>query len=127
MLVLVDHPVPDRAQVVAEVGLTGGLDAREHDASWPGRVAGARAATSRWRNSGAASLAAMAYEVPTPVFEGPFDLLLHLILREQVDLYEVSLGAIVDAYLAELERIGSRASTSTSPPSSCSSPPRWSS
>ena len=36
---------------------------------------------------------AMAYEVTTPVFEGPFDLLLHLILREQVDLYEVSLAA----------------------------------
>jgi segregation and condensation protein A len=47
----------------------------------------------------------MAYEVTTPVYEGPFDLLLHLILREQVDLYEVSLAAIVDAYLAELERI----------------------
>ncbi|MEZ5234768.1 MAG: hypothetical protein R2749_18995 [Acidimicrobiales bacterium] len=26
------------------------------------------------------------YEVHTPVFEGPFDLLLHLILKEQVDL-----------------------------------------
>ena len=47
----------------------------------------------------------MAVEVQTPVFEGPFDLLLHLILREQVDLYEVSLAAIVDAYLAELERM----------------------
>ncbi|MEY2460576.1 MAG: segregation and condensation protein, partial [Acidimicrobiaceae bacterium] len=34
----------------------------------------------------------MAYEVQTEVFEGPFDLLLHLILREQVDLYEVSLS-----------------------------------
>jgi segregation and condensation protein A len=43
------------------------------------------------------------YEVRTPVFEGPFDLLLHLILREQVDLYEVSLSRIVDAYLAELD------------------------
>ena len=47
----------------------------------------------------------MAYEVSTPVYEGPFDLLLHLILREQVDLYEVSLAAIVDAYLAELDRM----------------------
>ena len=47
----------------------------------------------------------MPYEVQTPVFEGPFDLLLHLILREQVDLYEVSLAAIVDAYLAELDRL----------------------
>lgn len=47
----------------------------------------------------------MAYEVQTPVFEGPFDLLLHLILREQVDLYDISLSAIVDAYLAELVRM----------------------
>ena len=46
----------------------------------------------------------MSYEVQTAVFEGPFDLLLHLILREQVDLYEVSLLTIVDAYLAELTR-----------------------
>ena len=41
----------------------------------------------------------------TKVFEGPFDLLLHLILDEQVDLYEVSLSKIVDAYLAELDRM----------------------
>jgi segregation and condensation protein A len=44
-------------------------------------------------------------EVSTPVFEGPFDLLLHLILKEQVDLYEVELSRIVDAYLTELERM----------------------
>lgn len=47
----------------------------------------------------------MPYEVQTPIFEGPFDLLLHLILREQVDLYEISLARIVDAYLIELERM----------------------
>jgi segregation and condensation protein A len=45
----------------------------------------------------------MSYEVTTPVFDGPFDLLLHLILREQVELYDVSLTKIVDAYLAELD------------------------
>jgi segregation and condensation protein A len=50
-------------------------------------------------------VAAVPYEVQTPVFEGPFDLLLHLILREQVDLYEVSLSGIVDAYLAELTNL----------------------
>ncbi|MEI7593698.1 MAG: ScpA family protein [Actinomycetes bacterium] len=44
----------------------------------------------------------MPYAVQTPVFDGPFDLLLHLILREQVDLYEISLTQIVDAYLTEL-------------------------
>jgi segregation and condensation protein A len=45
------------------------------------------------------------YQVLTPVFEGPFDLLLHLITKEQVDIYEVNLSTIVDAYLQELERI----------------------
>ena len=45
----------------------------------------------------------MAYEVHTPVFAGPFDLLLHLILREQVELYDIDLSEIVDAYLTELE------------------------
>lgn len=48
----------------------------------------------------------MPYEVQTPVFEGPFDLLLHLILRSQVDVYEISLSAIVDVFVAELERLG---------------------
>ena len=47
----------------------------------------------------------MPYEVQTSVFEGPFDLLLHLILREQVDLYEISLARIVDAYLVEIEKM----------------------
>ena len=47
----------------------------------------------------------MPYAVQTPVFEGPFDLLLHLILAEQVDLYEISLATIVDGYLVELERM----------------------
>jgi segregation and condensation protein A len=42
------------------------------------------------------------YTVTTPVFEGPFDLLLHLITREQVDLWEVSLSDIVDRYVATL-------------------------
>jgi segregation and condensation protein A len=45
------------------------------------------------------------YQVSTPVFEGPFDLLLHLINREQVDLWEVSLASIVDAYVSTLEQM----------------------
>jgi len=47
----------------------------------------------------------MPYAVQTPVFEGPFDLLLHLILRDEVDLYELSISSIVDAYLREIERM----------------------
>jgi segregation and condensation protein A len=45
------------------------------------------------------------YEVTTPVFEGPFDLLLHLILKEEVDLWEISLARIVDAFCAEVDKM----------------------
>ena len=44
----------------------------------------------------------MSVDVSTPVFAGPFDLLLQLITKEQVDLYEVSLSMIVDAFLHEI-------------------------
>jgi segregation and condensation protein A len=47
----------------------------------------------------------VAYQVQTSVFEGPFDLLLHLILDEKVDLFELRLADIVDAYLAELDHL----------------------
>ena len=47
----------------------------------------------------------MAIDVSTPVYDGPFDLLLQLILKEQVDLYEVNLARIVDAYLHELDQL----------------------
>jgi len=46
------------------------------------------------------------YDVQTPVYQGPFDLLLHLICRDEVDLWDVSLSSIVDAYVAEIDRIG---------------------
>jgi len=47
----------------------------------------------------------MAVDVSTSVYEGPFDLLLHLILKEQVDIYEVSLSRIVDTYLEEIDKM----------------------
>lgn len=47
----------------------------------------------------------MSIDVTTPVYDGPFDLLLQLILKEQVDLYEVNLSLIVDAYLHEIEQM----------------------
>ncbi|MGH9061978.1 MAG: segregation and condensation protein A, partial [Acidimicrobiales bacterium] len=47
----------------------------------------------------------MPYEVRTAVFEGPLDLLLHLITAQQVDLWEVSISTIVDAYLEEMEKL----------------------
>jgi segregation and condensation protein A len=47
----------------------------------------------------------VSYEVSTPVFEGPFDLLLHLIAKEQVNLSEISLSAIVDAFVVEIQKM----------------------
>ena len=56
----------------------------------------------------------MPYEVQTTVFEGPFDVLLRLILEQEVDIYEVSLPSIVDAYLAEMDRIIGRSENQAS-------------
>jgi segregation and condensation protein A len=47
----------------------------------------------------------VAAELADRTYEGPFDLLLQLILAEEVDIHEVSLARIVDAYLAEVERL----------------------
>jgi segregation and condensation protein A len=44
----------------------------------------------------------MPYEVKLEVFEGPLDLLLHLITRQRVDIYDVSLSTITEEYLAAL-------------------------
>ena len=47
------------------------------------------------------------YQIQLPVFEGPLDLLLHLIEREELDITAVALAQVTDqymAYLAELER-----------------------
>jgi len=45
-------------------------------------------------------------ELDLEVFSGPFDLLLTLVLREEVDLLEVALADVVLAYLDHLEQRG---------------------
>jgi segregation and condensation protein A len=47
-----------------------------------------------------------ALDLDLEVFHGPFDLLLTLILREEVDLLEVDLAEVVLAYVEHLERSG---------------------
>jgi segregation and condensation protein A len=47
-----------------------------------------------------------AFELDLEVFTGPFDLLLALVLREEVDLLELSLADVVLAYLDHLEARG---------------------
>lgn len=44
----------------------------------------------------------MAYSVTTPVFEGPIDLLLHLVSTQEVDILAVPLAPVVDAFVAHL-------------------------
>ena len=41
----------------------------------------------------------MTHEIRLDVFEGPIELLLHLITRRRVDIYDVSLATITDEYL----------------------------
>ncbi len=44
----------------------------------------------------------MAYAVATPVFEGPIDLLLHLVSSHEVDILEIPLAPVIDAFVAVL-------------------------
>ncbi|MCL2677587.1 MAG: segregation/condensation protein A [Clostridiales bacterium] len=44
----------------------------------------------------------MSYQLRLPVFEGPFDLLLHLIEKNQVDIYDIPIAEITRQYLEYL-------------------------
>ena len=44
----------------------------------------------------------VAAHVTTPAFEGPFDVLLQLVSEHKVDVYDIPLAAVVDAFLAEV-------------------------
>jgi segregation and condensation protein A len=46
-----------------------------------------------------------AYSVSLPLFEGPLDLLLHLIEQEKLDINEISLLAVTDQYLKTIEQL----------------------
>lgn len=45
------------------------------------------------------------YDIKLPVFEGPFDLLLHLIRQNQVDIYDIPITLITDQYLEYLDQM----------------------
>ena len=45
----------------------------------------------------------MSYKVKLDVFEGPLDLLLYLIQKEEVDIYDIPIAKITDQYLEYLE------------------------
>jgi segregation and condensation protein A len=47
-------------------------------------------------------------EIATPVFEGPLELLLVLVERDEIDIFQVSLAALTEAYLAEVAALERR-------------------
>lgn len=65
----------------------------------PGRAAGLAGIINPQQRLGAS------YAVLLPVFEGPLDLLLHLIEQEKLDISAVSLVAVTDQYLKTLEQL----------------------
>ena len=44
-----------------------------------------------------------AYQVKLPVFEGPFDLLYHLIEEQQIDIYDIPIARITEQYLEHIQ------------------------
>ncbi len=47
----------------------------------------------------------MTYRVKTQAFEGPFDLLLHLVSKQKIDVNAISVIEITDQYLEHVERM----------------------
>lgn len=47
----------------------------------------------------------MAYKVKTGLFEGPFDLLLHLVSRQKLDVNSISIVEVTDQYLEHIGRL----------------------
>ncbi len=47
----------------------------------------------------------MPHEVKLEVFQGPIDLLLHLITKQRVDIYDVSISTITDEFVTYLGRL----------------------
>lgn len=44
------------------------------------------------------------YQVNIPLFEGPLDLLLHLVTKNRIDIHDIPIHLITDQYLAYLDR-----------------------
>ena len=47
----------------------------------------------------------MPYQVRIEVFEGPFDLLLNLITKQKLDIYDIPIAKITEQYLSYIEQI----------------------
>jgi len=54
------------------------------------------------------------YQVATPVYEGPLDLLLSLIERAELDITKLALAQVTDQYLAYLQNLSQRSAEQVS-------------
>lgn len=54
------------------------------------------------------------YEVTTPVYQGPLDLLLHLIEKAQLDITKLALAQVTDQFLDYLKRFNERSADEVS-------------
>ena len=52
-------------------------------------------------------MADAAYKVKLDVFEGPLDLLLYLVRKDEVDIYDIAIERITRQYLEYLEQMES--------------------
>ncbi len=59
----------------------------------------------RRSRAGGEEAAEPAYKIKLDVFEGPLDLLLHLIERAEIDIYDIPIAYITEEYLAYLRTI----------------------
>src|SRR4051812_9703792 len=103
-------PCRSRSTASTAAAARSGRSARE-PCAWRRRWRGAcsRSTTQRCSSVSAATVSAVTIaelELDLEVFSGPFDLLLTLVLREEVDLMEVELADVVLAYLDFLEAKG---------------------
>ena len=115
VLLLMGHPLPHGPQVVPQMHLARGLHARKYPGHGRQRYTAARTTPALVAGSSRCAIGepadgmvgVVAYVVSTPVFEGPLDLLLHLVSSHQVDVLDVPLAPVVDAFVAALsERSG---------------------
>ena len=47
----------------------------------------------------------MTFEIKLPLFEGPFDLLLFFIERDELDIYDIPISKITDDFLSYLKEL----------------------
>jgi len=73
--------------------------ARESDTSGDAAETGARAAADAFR------VALPPLRPGEPPFEGPLDLILHLVREHEVDLFDIPIARITESYLATLEAL----------------------